>query len=339
VKIHTWAWLGWLIAGLVIISSTRNPVYLIIFDLILLILQASIKQTGRNLPITTLKFAASVLVLSTLFNTVISRFGDTVLLRIPAQIPLLSGPVTLEAVIFGFTNGLVLTGMFTLFTIINRVLPIQVIVRLIPQFLQPVALVTTIALTFIPATQKQFAAIREAQAIRGQRIQRLSDWLPLFIPLLIGGLERSMQIAEAMTARGFSASSKKKAPLAVPLLSITALLLIISGWLLQLARRVEQIGVVLILAGFILLIILFIVRGQQTRKTRYREEKWSRFSTIILAAVLLATGLFLFFTPGNASLVFEVYPHAFFPPIAVMQSAALLVFLVPLIQLNGPDDD
>lgn len=338
-KIHTWAWLGWLIAGLVVISSTRNPVYLIIFDLILLILQSSIKQTGRNLPITTLKFAASVLVLSTLFNMVISRFGETVLLRIPAQIPLLSGPVTLEAVIFGFTNGLVLTGMFTLFTIINRVLPIQVIVRLIPRFLQPVALVTTIALTFIPATQKQFAAIREAQAIRGQRIQRLSDWLPLFIPLLIGGLERSMQIAEAMTARGFSASSKKKAPLVVPLLSVIALLLITGGWLLQLTGRFGQIGIVLILVGFVFLIILFIFRSRQIRKTRYREEIWSRFSTIQIAAVLLAAGLFLFLSPGSASLVYEVYPRAYFPPVAVVQSAALLVFLVPLFQLNGSDDD
>lgn len=338
-KIHTWAWLGWLTAGLVVISSTRNPLYLIMFDLVLLILQASIKQSGRNLPITTLKFAASVLVLSTLFNTVISRFGDTVLLRIPPQIPLLSGPVTLEAVIFGFTNGLVLTGMFTLFTIINRVLPIQVIVRLIPQFLQPVALVTTIALTFIPATQKQFAAIREAQAIRGQRIQRLSDWLPLFIPLLIGGLERSMQIAEAMTARGFSASAKKKAPLEIPLLSIAALLLIISGWLLQLASRVEWLGVGLILAGFVLLIILFVVRSRQTRKTRYRQEKWSRFSSIVISTVLLATALFLFYTPGNASLVYEAYPRAFFPSVAFIQSASLLVFLVPLIRLNGVDHD
>jgi energy-coupling factor transport system permease protein len=339
VKIHTWAWLGWLIAGLVVISSTRNPLYLIMFDLVLLILQASIKQSGRNLPITTLKFAASVLVLSTLFNTVISRFGDTVLLSIPPQIPLLSGPVTLEAVIFGFTNGLVLTGMFTLFTIINRVLPIQVIVRLIPQFLQPVALVTTIALTFIPATQKQFAAIREAQAIRGQRIQRLSDWLPLFIPLLIGGLERSMQIAEAMTARGFSASAKKKAPLQVPLLSIAALLMIISGWLLQLASRVEWFGVGLILTGFVLLIILFVVRSRQTRKTRYRQEKWSRFSSIVLTTVLLATSLFLFYTPGNASLVYEAYPRALFPSVAFIQSAALLVFLVPLVRLNGVDHD
>ena len=338
-KIHTWAWLGWLIAGLVVISSTRNPVYLFMFDLILLILQASIKQSGRNLPITTLKFAATVLVLSTLLNTVISRFGDTVLLRIPGQIPLLSGPVTLEAVIFGFTNGLVLTGMFTLFTIINRVLPIQVIVRLIPQFLQPVALVTTIALTFIPATQKQFAAIREAQAIRGQRLQRLSDWLPLFIPLLIGGLERSMQIAEAMTARGFSAASKKKTPITVALLSIAALLLIITGWLLQLARLVEQLGVILILAGFVLLVIVFFIRGRQTRKTRYREEKWTRLSTAILVAVLSAAAIFLFLTPGNLSLVYEVYPRALFPPVAFIQSTALLIFLVPLIRLNGSDDD
>jgi energy-coupling factor transport system permease protein len=338
-KIHTWAWLAWLIAGLVVISSTRNPLYLILFDLILLILQMAVKPTDGFLSFTTYKFAASVLVLSTLLNTVISRFGETVLFQIPAFIPLLKGPVTLEAIVFGFTNGLVLTGMFTLFTIINRVLPVQVIVRLIPQFLQPVALVTTIALTFLPATQRQFNAIKEAQAVRGQRIQRLRDWLPLFIPLLIGGLERSMQIAEAMTARGFSPSDKVKSPAYVSILSISALVLLISGWVLQLTKTLQLAGLILMVVGIILLITLYFLRSRQIKKTRYQEERWSRSSSIILFSAFFAALAFLFLTPGKFSIIYEAYPLVVFPQIALTQVTAILIFLMPLFYIKVGEND
>ncbi len=338
-KIHTWAWLGWLAAGLVVLSSTRNPLYLILFDLVLLILQMAVKPVNGPLSFTTYKFAASVLLLSTLLNTVISRFGETVLFQIPSFVPLLKGPVTLEAVIFGFTNGLVLTGMFTLFTIINRVLPVQVIVRLIPQFLQPVALVTTIALTFIPATQKQFATIREAQAVRGQKIQRLRDWLPLFIPLLIGGLERSMQIAEAMTARGFSTTDHKKSPAYVPIMAISALLLLITGWVLQLSKHIQQTGLVLMVTGLVILVTLFIIRSRQTKKTRYQEEPWNSMSTIILVSVFTAALAFLYFPPGKLTINYEAYPLAIFPQLAIMQVVAILVFLLPFFWINGGEND
>ncbi len=36
------------------------------------------------------------------------------------------------------------------------------------------------------------------------RMRGLRDWLPLFMPVLIGGLERALQLAEAMTTRGFA---------------------------------------------------------------------------------------------------------------------------------------
>ena len=34
--------------------------------------------------------------------------------------------------------------------------------------------------------------IREAQAVRGHRVQGIRDWLPIVVPLLVSGLERAM---------------------------------------------------------------------------------------------------------------------------------------------------
>ncbi len=238
-KIHTWAWLTWIVCGLILISATRNPLYIILFDVLLLIIQIRTAQTWN--PRFTYRFIISILGLSTLFNVFLSHFGETVLLTIPKQIPLINGNITAEAALYGLTNGLVLIGMFSIFTILNQVLPIRALVGLIPQAYQPVAVVTTIAITFIPSTQRQFQAIKEAQALRGQRLKGVKDWLPLFIPLLIGGLERAMQIAEAMTARGFVSQTEKPTP-QKRLILILSLSLVVFGWLIQLNQPFQLLG-------------------------------------------------------------------------------------------------
>ena len=147
------------------------------------------------------------MLLSTAFNTLTSHYGETVLFTIPGNLPLLSGPVTLEAMVYGATNGLVLTGMLASFMVLNLALTVRELISLIPQAFFPMAVVTSIAVTYLPTTLRQFRQIREAQAIRGHQMRTLRDWLPLWMPLLVGGLEHAMQLAEAMTARGFASAS------------------------------------------------------------------------------------------------------------------------------------
>src|SRR4030043_1151670 len=96
--------------------------------------------------------------------------------------------------------------MVASFTVLNLALPVRDLISLIPRAFFPVAVVTSIAVTYLPTTMRQFQQIREAQAGRGHQMRKLRDWLPLLMPLLVGGLEHAMQLAEAMTARGFASS-------------------------------------------------------------------------------------------------------------------------------------
>ena len=228
-RVHTVAWLAWLVSGLVILLSTRNPLIILLVNLVLIFLQVRISPPSQKVVPASLKFGLSILALSTILNMFISHFGETVLFQIPSTLPLIGGKYTFEAIIFGLTNGLVLIGIFSLFTILNQVVSVQALVRLIPQAFHPVAVVTTISLTFIPASQKQFQTIKEAQAIRGQELKKIKDWLPLVIPLLIGGLERAMQIAEAMTARGYTSQPEQEPNRWEKLLLPMSLILILLG--------------------------------------------------------------------------------------------------------------
>ncbi len=208
VSIHALAWLAWLAATMVILTITRNPIYLGLVLGWIGMTHAAVRyrlaDQAAPLIISPLRFGLFVVVVSALFNGLTVHVGATVLFTLPAAIPFFGGPVTLEALIYGALNGAAIAGLFAAFAVINRVVPVRSLIRVIPRAYYSVAVVASIAITYVPTTRRQFQQIREAQAIRGHRMRGVRSWLPLALPLLTGGLERALQLAEAMMARGFA---------------------------------------------------------------------------------------------------------------------------------------
>src|SRR3954447_16306507 len=215
--IHPLAWVGWLAAVLATLSAVRHPLHLVLVLLCIAVVEAATPQSTerRAAPIAPLRFALVVTALSAILNALSVRYGDTVLLRLPAWLPLLGGAVTLEALGFGALSGLTLAGLFVGFMVAQPLLPTSALVGLIRRAFYPLAVVTAIAITFVPPTLRQARQIREAQAIRGHRLVRLRDWLPLLLPLLVGGLERAFQLAEAMAGRGFASAGQPQHAIAL----------------------------------------------------------------------------------------------------------------------------
>ncbi len=332
--INTWAWCGWLLAGLVALSLTRNPTYLlIIFLAITLVSTVLVRRDGaRKGFFSPLHFLGFISLTASLFNALISHFGNTVLFSIPGQIPLISGPVTLEALIYGAINGLVLSGLFVIFMVINQALPVRALVRLIPRAFAPLAIVISIAVTFVPSTRRQFELIREAQAVRGHRTRGLRDTLPLLMPLLVGGLERAFQLAEAMTARGFggqgeAASQGWRSRLAM----LAGLLLVLAGWLLKLFTGTPLWGGILMATGVALIVGMFILISSHSASTTYRKESWSGRDTIVLAGA--AVVLVVFLLPSISSWHFlqnyNPYPQISLPLFNPWVGLAILALLLP----------
>src|SRR4030065_991291 len=237
---HPWVWVSWLAAVLVMLSITRNPLYLLIILFCVLWVGFALQRGGAEItrPFSLWKFAAWIILLATSFNALTSHYGETIVFTIPGRLPLISGTVTVEAMVSGATSGLILTGMLASFTVLSLALPVRDLISLIPRAFFPVAVVTSIAVTYLPTTVRQFRQIREAQAVRGHQMRTLRDWLPLLMPLLVGGLEHAMQLAEAMTARGV-ASSRPEPGRHQPyprLFMFLGVALLAGGWLTQLSR-------------------------------------------------------------------------------------------------------
>ena len=148
----------------------------------------------------------------------------------------------------GALNGLVLAGLFAAFAVVNRVVPVRAALGLVPRAYYPVAVVLSIAVTFVPSTLHAVQQIREAQAVRGRSMRGLGSWLPLIIPLLEGSLERSMQLAEAMMARGFASATAQpnQNPQALVLFGLIG---VVGGWLLRLVWQQIAGRQLLLVAG------------------------------------------------------------------------------------------
>jgi energy-coupling factor transport system permease protein len=270
-----------------------------------------------------------------LFNALTTHFGETVLFSLPEIIPLLGGPITVEALLYGMTNGLVLATLFAAFTVLNLAVPIRDLIRIIPRAFYPVALVLSIAVTFVPTTLRQIRQIREAQAVRGHRMKGLRDWFPLFMPLLVGGLERALQLAEAMTARGFaskSAATNEGTPSHDPsaqIGSIFALLLLLAGALLHTMWGRSLWGAFLMLLGTGLLYWVLRRVGRRVQYTVYRKLPWTqRDWMVVIGAVASIVPLLLL---GENVRYYTPYPLVELPRFHPGAGITLLGLMLPAL--------
>lgn len=323
-------WLLWALTVLVTASSARNPLYAAVLLLIAMVVGTTCAtDEGRRAPLSPLQFGLIAIPLSALFNSLTVHFGDNVLFSMPDWLPMLGGAVTLEAIVFGAVNGLALTVIFSSFAIFNAVTPVRDLIKLTPRAFHEAGVVLSIALTFVPQTARSLQRIRDAQAVRGHQVRGLRDWLPIVMPLLTSGLERSMGLAEAMVARGYGAVSDEAQPLRSQGLLALGLLGLLTGWLGYLFRPSWQLPAIgAMLLGTLLIGSVVWLTGRQVSHTVYRSRRWSRGDTAAFLGCALA--LVVAVTQQEA-LYYSPYPRLTAPSFDPLVGLGLLGLVVPAL--------
>lgn len=332
------AWLAWLLAGGLLAISAGNPLYLLLSLIVSRLVQyacAPMASSEWRLPFW--RIAWLILLFSTFFNFLTAHFGETVLYTLPAGWPLIGGPLTLEAAVYGFINGLRLVTMLSFFLAFNTIVPVSDLAGLTPRALHELGLVMLIAITYIPETLRQFRRIRDAQAIRGHQLTGLRAWRPVIIPLLIAGLERALNLAETMVARGYGSTDHVGMPRRVRATLLAGLLLILGGGLRLAWRGVD--GWLLLLAGMLVVVWAYRSLSRHTTRTRYRPRRWTTGDTLVVLGALLSL-LPLLPLPGLelVELAYTPYPRLNPPPFALLAGLALLGLSAPavLVVFGGP---
>src|SRR5205807_6062624 len=100
-------------------------------------------------------------------NLLLSHTGATALVTLPAQVPLLGGPVTLESGFFGADTGLGIAAcVLAVAPLAWQLEPVELL-DAVPRHLESIgaALATTLALA--PGLARSYRAVVEAQTMRG----------------------------------------------------------------------------------------------------------------------------------------------------------------------------
>jgi energy-coupling factor transport system permease protein len=173
--------------------------------------------------------------------------------------------------------------------------------------------------------------IREAQAIRGHTIRGLRDWRPVVVPLLVGGLERAMLLAETMVARGYGATSGVESSHLERLGLGAALVLAAAGWLL--AWIFGGMGWSLVFVGLGIVAALLWRRGRRTAKTQYRSAPWTLTSSVLVGVAAIA--VLVFFLPLTflirASLSYSAFPALAVPGFELAFGLVLVMLALPAV--------
>jgi len=228
----------------------------------------------------------------------------------------------------------VLTAIFSGFSTFNRVTPARDLVRLTPRAFHEAGVVLSIALTFVPQMRRSLNQIREAQAVRGHRVRGLRDWLPIFVPLLISGLERALGLAEAMVARGYGAVADQAHSLQTQALLALGLLGLLLGWLATLfLPQWHAAAMGAMIAGAALIAGLLWWAGRSVAHTTYRARRWTGCESLVVlgCAVTLAVLWLPLSFVDQETLVYSPYLRLALPPFDPSIGLALLGLLVPAL--------
>ena len=213
---HAYAWAAWIVVVMAVALTTTNPYYLAVLLLCILLVAVLAPKTASAVAgfraIAT--FGAVLFAISLGIALLNGGYGAHVLFTIPSpQLPgwmgglHLGGPVAAESLVAATLRGMAILCVFLAFGVFNGAVSPHRILRATPAVLFQAGLVVTVGLTLLPSSIEDVRRIREMRALRGARTG-VRNLPALVVPAVIGGLERSMRLAEAMEARGYGATTQ-----------------------------------------------------------------------------------------------------------------------------------
>jgi len=196
---------AWSASGLTMALATANPVYrgIVLLCAVNLLLARGRRGPGARVLIAGIGIGALI---ATAVTLLLSHSGAHVIARLPAAIPVIGGPLTLEALAYGLATGLGIAAAMLAVAPLTLVTQPHELVDALPSSLARTGAAVGTALNLIPSAVRSAAEIRDAQRMRGWRARRLTDWPVVAVPIVLTAIESSLTLAEAMESRAYGTS-------------------------------------------------------------------------------------------------------------------------------------
>lgn len=338
-RYHTLAWLLWLLGAASLALLNQQP----LLQVLLCLAVGAVFRTCappsevRQGWSAFLRLGFFAWAIALAFNLLSVHAGRYVLFRLPKAWPLVGGPITLEALLYGLASGASLFAILLVFATFNAVVDMHRLLRWVPAGLSEAGLVVSIAVTFVPQLLTAWREIRDAQRVRGHRVQGLRALVPLVVPLLTMALERSLTLAESMEARGFGGATSPTSRwgrAAIPVLTVLGLALALAGLTLQALRLDAGPGAWLtVAAGLGMSLGAVALQGWAAHRSRYSRERWGPADTWVAAASALSFAILVLrrFTSPSAFLYYPYPPSSPWPTFDPLAGLAAVLLAAPAL--------
>jgi len=347
-RLQAEAWLAWLIAASLAVFLTDNPLYLATTCLIGLVVYASLPGGRRRRAYgLVVKIGLFFALLSIPFNVLTGSSGATSLMELPRlAFPgwlggvTLGGNVTAEALLYAASRALRLVALLLFATAFNVGVDHYRLLRLVPAALRQLGVVITVSVLLLPQAFVQARAVSEAQRLRGRRVRGIRNAGAFVVPVLAGALERSIQRAESLDARGFGGrlDAEENDGVRVRLLTLVSIALAACGAVTYFYYRQSPMPALLVIAaGIVVALFILRARGKKAAVKRYSEEPLERSSALVIACSAASVALLLamrLFQIGGIS--YFPYPAATVPAFHPLALMAVLLLLAPALCPAAP---
>ena len=295
--LHPAAWWGWATGVAIAASRTTNPVTLVLLVSATAFVVASRRPQSpwsRSYVVFLRVGLAAVAIRVVLFALLGTGPGTHVLFTLP-QIPLpgwmagvrLGGPVSLDGVLAATYDGLRLAVILLCVGAANTLTSPRRLLKSLPSALQEAGVAVTVALSFAPQAVAAVGTLRGARRLRGRPDRGLRSLRGLAVPVLEGALDRSVDLAAAMDARGFG----RRAATVPAVRIVTAACIVVgatavagSSYGLIDTSAPSGLGLPLLVAGAALVAAGFVVGARRGGRTRYRPDPWRLAEWLVLAS-------------------------------------------------------
>ena len=160
------------------------------------------RRKGKSALSFLLKFVIPIVLLAAIFNMLFSHYGNTVILSVKGI------NFTLEALTAGLLTGVMIGAVMVWFFAYNEIITADKFMALFGGFAPNLALLFSMILRFIPLMIKTSNEIKDAHIGLGYEIKGLKNALSRFSALLSISLEKSIETADTMKARGFGTKKR-----------------------------------------------------------------------------------------------------------------------------------